>query len=580
MMLDPKIEQLRHRCKTDLWFLCNDVLDAFNGNKFSEIPHKSMCDFYVKKDPSFKTFREFSKAYVGSHERIMMVPRQARKSGIKIIDNLQWIICWPEIRVMTCTATKELATAFINQLGDYFVVRGNAKRNPETNRLEGGTWSTFQQLFPEHCITETEANQGEYITPMRYDAGSNFGVTVPTAGTLSMDSSTSGWRCDVLDFDDPVSDRNSESGTQLEKLGNRIAMINELLMSGGFRHTVATRYDPLDPYGKQAEASGIVELYGDFERDGLKYMCRPCWWLKDRPFIQPDYQTGCPKQEDLDFFYPDGPSYQELKRKFKNPKVFFSQQLNDPMNATGVEFTDELLRSCLIDHSALPKTGSIFASWDLANTVSKSADYSSGIVGLIDEQRRWWIISIISGKYNFSERVLNIVKTIAQHHPRRTCIEDVHGVQDSMREPLDRQAKLLKVPLDIDWVTGHTGIKDRKYIRMCGLHPWMMEKRFFVLNTCDNIDNYIQQFKRLRAVAAVNDIPDAMARLVEQYTRYAAEVKAPTSSEDQVRWREMEDRDFHNMIFRKGKYMPLEPVPVVKQDPQDSPSFAIDELFQ
>src|SRR5580765_251310 len=116
--------KLRYKCQTDLWFLCNDVLDAYHGNRFSEVPHKSMCEFYVKKDPSFSNFQAFAKGYSDSHDRIMLVPRQTRKSGIKIIDNVQWIINWPEIRIMTCCATNDLATAFINQLTHYFTVKG------------------------------------------------------------------------------------------------------------------------------------------------------------------------------------------------------------------------------------------------------------------------------------------------------------------------------------------------------------------------------------------------------------------------------------------------------------------------
>jgi hypothetical protein len=49
--------------KTDLYFLGKDVL----GKDFVEHPHRAMCDFYVKKDPSFKTFKEFALQFQAIH---------------------------------------------------------------------------------------------------------------------------------------------------------------------------------------------------------------------------------------------------------------------------------------------------------------------------------------------------------------------------------------------------------------------------------------------------------------------------------------------------------------------------------
>src|SRR5271170_2661684 len=187
-------------------------------------------------------FKAFAESYKGSHDRMQLVPRETYKSSIKVIDNLQWIGCYPEIRILTVTAEKELATAFINQLTNYFTVRGKAERNPETNLLEGGRPTEFQLLFPEHCVNETEANLGEYITPARATLPVNMVEKDPTAGVISMSGTSSGWHCDIIDYDDPISDRNSESGNQLDKLRDRMSMINELVMNYGFTHYVATRY--------------------------------------------------------------------------------------------------------------------------------------------------------------------------------------------------------------------------------------------------------------------------------------------------------------------------------------------------
>jgi hypothetical protein len=585
--------KLRYKCQTDLFFLGKDVLKK----DFTEYTHKPMCEFYVQKDPSFKTFKKFALAYKGSHDRIQLVQRNSYKSSIKVIDNVQWIINWPEIRILTCTADKDLSAAFIDEMIRYFTVQGKAERNPETGLLEGGNPTAFQELFPEHCITESEARAGEFETPARRFIPKELIFKEPTAGTLSMDASSSGWHCDVEDFDDPISDRNSETGNQLEKLEHRIDMITELLMGYGFRHFVATRYDSHDPYVKLLHSRGIKELYGNYESDGLKAMMLPCWWLKGHPYSQPDYKTWIPNEDDVDLHFPEGCPFSVLRKKMKKPKTFSSQQLNNPTQVIDVQFTRELLLSCIIDHTALPKEGTVFASWDFAygQGTSQVEDHSCGIIGFLDRQRRWWIMNVIYDRFNFTEKCYQVVKAIKEYRPRRTCIEDTPGVKGAMTEPIDRQAKLEKVATEIDWVSIGQGVRDAKYIRICALHPWMIEHRIFFLNTIPYIDDVIQEFKNVRSMSKLrNDIPDAIARMVSQYSQYAVEVRQPRSQEESTRqFMEMAENEFHNMMYRTGRYSEggdwdagkwnrdyVDKANTEEQPDPESPSFAIDMMFR
>lgn len=559
-----QLAKLKQKCKGNLFYLGKSVIEK----DFVESPHRAMCEFYVKKDPSFKTFKEFAQAYLGSRDRIQLVPRETYKSSIKVLDNVQWIICWPEIRIETVTSNKELSTAFIDELIAYFTVRGNSCRSPEDNLVYGGRPTLFQQLFPEHCVTESEANSGEFFTPARAYLPQNLLFKDPTAGTLSMEGATSGWHCDILDYDDPVSDRNAETSNQLEKLENRMAMIDELRMNYGFRHIVATRYHPLDPYGKLAEAHGINGLYGDFDSEGLKYMCRPCWWLKGQPYKQPDYKNWVPRELDLDLYFPEGSPFEALKKKFKNPTIFFSQQLNSPIEASAISFTDDLIRGCIIDHTALPKRGHIFVTWDFAWAAKNGSDYSVGAVGLLDDQRRWWVIDVIRGRFDFSERCFQVVNTMRIHRPRRTAIENALGAEQAMQEPLYRLSKTMNVELGIDWVNMGRGSYDAKYVRMSTMHPWMRDKRLLFLNTIPCMDDLVKEFKNIgpKKISGNmrNDIPDAVSRLVEQYS-VAVPDRMHLSPEQAIQqWHEQTEREFSQMIFRKGKY--AEPEPIMKPD--------------
>lgn len=542
--------KIRHKCCTDLFFLGKEVLKK----DFTEGTHKMMCDFYVQKDPNVR-FKAFAEAYKGSHDRMQIVPRETFKSSIKVIDNLQWIICYPEIRILTVTAENDLATAFIDELASYFTVRGKAFRDPETNLVRGGRWTDFQLLFPEHCITENEGISGEYITPARLSLPPNLIFKDPTAGTISMNGTSSGWHCDIIDYDDPVSDRNSESGNLLEKLKDRMDMIFELVMNYGFRHTVATRYNPLDPYGVHATDHGITEIYGDFENDGLKYMGRPCWWLKGQPWKQPDYKAnGCPAEEEVDLFFPEGAPFLALRKKFKNRKIFFSQQLNDPVEAAEMPFTEEMLRACIVDHTALPKQGVTFTSWDLAWSIKNNRDYTVGIVGMLDDRREWWIVDIVRGRFDFSEKCFHIVNTIKNRRPVRTAVEDCAAAKDSMSETIWRIAKNLQVETAIDWIIPGRTTDDAKYLRMCVLHPWVREKRIHFLNTIDCIDDLMKEFRNIGNKRSRNDIPDAMAQMVSQYSGAAMIQVTPEVAKEQ--WQELRESEFERLIFGRGKYAP------------------------
>ena len=565
-MLPGKIQELRERCKTDLFFLGKEVL----GKRFTERTHRAMCEFYVKKDPSFKTFREFAEKYQGPKDRLQLVPRKAYKSTIKVIDSLQWHICWPDISIMTMTAESSLAKSFVEEFQSYLTIRGS-ERDPYTKRIVGGSPTLFQELFPEFCITEKESTKGgDFISPARR----NFSKE-PTIGAISIQQSGSGWSCDILDFDDVLSDDNTETGLQLEKLEKRIAMATNLRKKFGFRHLVGTRYHPLDAYGHLAESNGILQLYGDVETENLKYLCRPCWWLKDRPYEQPDYRSWVPNVDEVELFFPEDLTFKVMAKELKEqPEVFFSQELNDPVEAAAAQFTDELIRSCFVDHTAVPKEGVTYVAWDLAYGVKAGRDYTVGAVGFMDRQGRWFITDIVRGRFNHTELSYQIVNTNRVHSPVRCGIEDSVGAR-WLTNDIDRYAREMESPTDIDWVGLGHGSDDAKIERMVTLHPLMTQKRLFFLNTIMYVDDLIKEFKNIGTKRTRNDIPDAISRLTTTYSAQAMRQSFRLDDEEraQQEWNEIADQQMSDMIFGKGRYAPKDPEP-----PPERPEYYIDSM--
>src|SRR5262245_30593286 len=131
-------DELRYKCQTDLYFLASEVLQK----DVTEYTHRQMCDFFVKKDPKYKSFREFADAYEGPKDRMMLVPRKAYKSTLMVIDELQWMICFPEISIIRMTAELTLAEAFIQEFKSYLVVKGGKRKG---DIVEGGEPTDFQR---------------------------------------------------------------------------------------------------------------------------------------------------------------------------------------------------------------------------------------------------------------------------------------------------------------------------------------------------------------------------------------------------------------------------------------------------
>ena len=68
-------------------------------SEITERTHREVCQFFVQKDPSIANFREFAEADTDQHDRLLWLPRGGFKSSLNIVDCVQYIVCWPDIRL-------------------------------------------------------------------------------------------------------------------------------------------------------------------------------------------------------------------------------------------------------------------------------------------------------------------------------------------------------------------------------------------------------------------------------------------------------------------------------------------------
>jgi phage terminase large subunit-like protein len=189
LLAAPVVSETRRRAQRDLFFLNRYFLWDTNPegagkplsfNKITEATHRPLCDLFIKKDPA-KTIAEQD---LICKRRLVLYPRGAMKSTCDVGDAVQWILCFPEIRILFLTATVPLAVGFVDDLKGHFVVRTH-------------TPSMMNLYFPEYCVQEKDlGGAGEFTCPVW--TAKQIKRKEPTVMALSIGSTMSGWHFEVL----------------------------------------------------------------------------------------------------------------------------------------------------------------------------------------------------------------------------------------------------------------------------------------------------------------------------------------------------------------------------------------------
>jgi hypothetical protein len=264
---------LRRKAQTDLYFLAKEVL----GYK-DLVPHvhQQICDTYVKKDPDIH-WRDLSEVKT----RMVLAPRGIFKTTIDLADIVQWIICYPEIRILLLTGTQDLAWRMV----------GEVKRHFQTNEL-------LRELFPEHCPPKDKkwGSDDELTTPARTKV-----FREPTLSSSTLDSVKAGVHVEVLAVDDAVNEVNSTTPAQCLKTIDAFDALSYVLEPGGYIAVNGTRYKPWDLYGRlldrDKELRVRIAAQDPDDEDGevanFRYTIFPAWYVKPGRTLAKD-ENGVP----------------------------------------------------------------------------------------------------------------------------------------------------------------------------------------------------------------------------------------------------------------------------------------------
>jgi hypothetical protein len=530
-LLDPVLTaRYRFMAQTNLFFLCK-LLEKYKDVSASEYiwtdgtvhnTHEEICnDFFVRKDPTVKTFKEFANAYIDKKERLLLVPRGGFKSSIDMADCVQWIICFPEVTILVLTGVLDLAKDFVGEIKGHFQLEETTqssdiygKKNLRPRTMNDGTPSWFQILFAEHCIAKEDGKGYEFQTPACPTPDKECTVF---AG--SIEQSMVGWHVGVMKLDDVVTNENSTTVDRIKAINKQVSINQAMLHPYGFYDKIGTWYDSEDTYGQD------IKNERKFAEDGddfpMKIYLRPCWWLTkeaealgkiEEEATEHDYVLWSPKQLSWDF----------LRKKKKTDPYFAIKYLNDPTQMHIVKFPRELLIRHTIHANELPETGLVVTCVDTAFSTKSWADYTVIITAVIFGGR-FYVIDMKRGKFNEFELPAMIAATAHQWKPQRICIEETGAIKYIARE-VYREMDKMKYRCPIELVPLGKGDKkvNSKQKKAGPLLRFLGMDRFKFVNTCPGLDELYNELEKFGTAASTHDdIVDALAILVNQFSGYA-----------------------------------------------------------
>jgi len=551
--LDPQLQvtgMLKFMCRTNLLFLAREVFNK----AFTFYTHAPITNFFVQKDPSKPHYlQDLIK------ERLLLYPRGSFKSTADVIDCVQWLINFPEIRILILAAESSLAVSFIGEMKNYFFVPKSAE---PTN---------FQKLFPEWAISSrTEGAEDQFFCPNRPVGDEK--KKDPSAWANSILSNLPGWHCDLMKGDDVVNDKNSETKELIAKVIRKINYAESLIDPGGYKDLLGTPYAGSDLY---------AHTVASVEPADLKKLATPARWLI--PASQHKDERDCTDADWELLFEFDKTGRARLtndflnKRRRKDIGIYLSQYM---LNATGtrkVKFTLELLTQRTISLEQLPNSLRYYIFWDFAYGSSQSNDYSVGAVVGLDDKNRAYVVEIIRDHYVESDLARAIVDSYKKYEPRLVCIENSNGAQflESTIRRYAEEVGIAYIPLDFFKVDRSTNAKAN---RIGATQPYLLGGQLFFMNTIECLNDLYNEFKDF-GTSTHDDIPDAISHFMRVLPAGMPEPNGPGSRERAQQFdKALREKDFYDLIFGQGDYAP--PVPQQPSEPEvGTGDFGGNELF-
>jgi len=433
------LKRIRQVCRTDLLWLCNhvlgyrDVSQEVHGEmidslqKFKGGKEKFNADADLEYTP-FVSLWELS----GPRNTLILFPRGHLKTTvITIAHTIQWILNYPDVRILISTATGDQCKKMLMEIKSHFQFN-----------------EQFRSVFADYCPTARGAkdfgSQEDFTIPNR-----KVHRKEPTLSTCSVGKVIAGAHYEVIKNSDLVDKENVKTPNQIADVISHFGYLNPLLERSklaphhGWTDVEGTRYDFGDLYGR-LEASGTYSVH-----------------------VRP--------RSDEDSVWPERFPESELKRIEKEigPYIFSCQYKNKPIPPEGGLCDPKdivfLPRSIL---SGIQPMLRLHCTIDLhgLEPAKNDNDFTVLTVGGFDRDGRLYVVDIRRGRFT-PEQVIFHVFDLHARYPQMVDYKiekDAHArvlLPFLQREASKRQRFPCMVPIKRD-----THVSKQQRIR--GLQSW------------------------------------------------------------------------------------------------------------
>lgn len=465
----------RDKCRTDKLYLSQQL-----GYDFQPNVHTDLFANYLQIDPS-KTLQDQSDI----KDRMVLWSRGTYKTTSIVVEIIQLILNFPDIRIMLMQDTVKNAMVLLDEVRKHFDGTHHKSKLPE--------------LFPEFCQTEKKlGTKLAFTVPNRTAPRKEATVTV-----ASPRSTKTGMHFEVGFFDDLVTAENYDSPEQLQKTITDFALYIPLIDPGGYKYVTGTRYTFGDLYEHI--------LREDAESHSWQISIRACWTVND------GVKTLLFPQVKLDDGRTIGHTIEMLEAmQAKNPQMFAAQYLNKPIAEGTQLFTDEMMlshvRSSLEETFPILGNKSLFV--DVATSDSGPSDDSVILCGQLDCIGTIYVTDGVGGQWNIPALAEVIIQQALKHKPVKILLEKSPAgtVFKEYLETVARQ-KGLVLPLDFIKVNNQ---KDAKYVRISAASGVLKQDKIYFLAGLPCWAKMLDQFTSYPRKRH-DDYPDTVALMCQYF---------------------------------------------------------------
>jgi hypothetical protein len=402
---------------------------------------------------------------------LILWPRGHYKTTAVVVDIIQAILNFPDIRILIMRGSIAITKAWLNEIRAHFT-----GTNPNSHLAD---------FFPEFCTEGDLGNSMSFTVPARR----NMGLAQATVTVASPNSIKTGTHYDIGFFDDLVNDQNYRSKIKLARVQQDFFACMPLMDAPFYAIMTGTRYAFGDVYENIMRANIKGEWRVSF---------RTCW--ADAEQLTPLF----PQQEvNRTTILEDGSvvdkkliGFTKAQLDFmrdSDPEMFASQYLNQPMQKGGQKFTKALLESCRVKKADVLKLSPKVFFVDLASTNSDTADDSCIIIGAHDLQMTQYVVEARGGQWPSSLLAEQIILAALEYRPVTIYFEKSSSAIFFM-DYLRLVASEKKVFLPLEFLKLDVR-KDAKYTRIGSLQGLMSGRRLRFFDTVTAWDKIAAQFE-------------------------------------------------------------------------------------